>query len=139
MLRCGVALFAALSFLSTACGEPNGVRIGVEFEDAEVEARTEALEVIIEEVPDLSDPCQNFQDGRNPAAERGERFVVFYPVNDSTLVVARDLSVYEQLVFKVLAFTTSNVEQAVPVAGQCLVVPIAATGAVDADFLLSNI
>lgn len=138
MLRCGVALFAALSFLSTACGEPNGVRIGVEFEDAEVEARTEALEVIIEEVPDLSDPCQNFQDGRNPA-ERGERFVVFYPVNDSTLVTDLDLSIYEQLVFKVLAFTTSNVEQAVPVAGQCLVVPIAATGAVDADFLLSNI
>lgn len=133
------ALSLALPLVAGGCGDVSSVRLGVVFVEPEIEAQVEALQLVVQTVPtNPATACSNFVAGRNTSLE-GNDVTVAYPLTDDVYALPVDLTLYEQLTFIVLAFPSTNVEDTVPIAGACEVIPLEGEGALDSRFVLEGV
>lgn len=123
----------------SACGDVSSVRLGVVFVEPEVEARAEALQLVVQTVP--SNPataCSNFVAGRNTSLE-GNDVTLAYPLDGDVIALPVDITLYEELTFIVLAFPSGNTEDSAPIAGACEVIPTTSDGAIESRFVLETL
>lgn len=130
MLRSSFAVLGIA--LLTGCGDVSVVRLDVEFAEESLRDDTRALRVITRTLPDNpARACIDFETGEPPPGENLQSgvAVVRYPVADPIdlefeLGGSRppsniDVSLYSALTFIVLAHPSEDVEQSLPIAGDC--------------------
>jgi hypothetical protein len=143
---------ALLSLL--ACSDVSSLRLNLAFEDPEVEAQTQALDIAVTEVPTGGEAvaCQNpCIDARrdpplstepglnlNPPPPPEQIGFVPYPLTDDVSAIDVGLAGLDELVLVVRAFPSIPLDTVAPLACSCQVVDTTATDAIEVDVLLET-
>lgn len=145
------AAVAALLFVA-GCNDVSAVRLNLVFESPETEAQVRWLQVVVREV--TSDParaCDNFPNSTANGLDEG-RSIVPYPWNQDILATNVDLTLYSQLTYIVLAYTSLEFDDTngngidepseiitEPIAGSCDIIPAPLDDALRVDFLMVDL
>ena len=119
---CGALAPAALLAALSGCGDVSVVRLDVNFAETarDLEVEAQAIRVITRTLPpNPATACVDFESGEPPPGVLSGESVVAYPLEDPVQASNIDLTLYPTLTFIVLAYSTLDIEGAVPIAGAC--------------------
>ena len=125
-----LALVSALG-----CGDIGRVVIQVSFPNEDVELRTRALEVVVRDVAEGADGCENLW-SNIPTGLAEDRNVVPYPNRVDVRASPVDLERYPVLTFLIYAHPSTDVEASVSIAGGCAQLAVDPTSTVEVDVAL---